>query len=240
MKRYLALFFIASPLLFFTPLHAQMFSVGEVNRTTPIPNSYLRIGLAPTEFEFMGDRTANPNSVGLESSSTAFVLHLDTPSLNLNLLLANSITGLDDKSLLDLSLSLSNQFTLIRRPRISAGIPLQLSSVLTNANNDQDQENFNQGSFAIGAGAFTSLRFARRAGFVAEFIPSYGFSNSSGGFFGGSVFMMNGKAKFDIHNVIRGRSLSFGYDFMYRSFDVDDDFLDFDLTSHQITLGISF
>lgn len=217
-----------------------MFSVGDVTRAVPIPSSYLRIGLAPTEFVFQGNPLTNPNSTELELSSTALAINLDTPSLNLNLLLANSVTGLDDQSLLDLGLTLSNRFPLIRRSRLSAGIPIQLSSILTTANSERNRENFNQGSFAIGGGAFTNISFGRKASILGEFIPSYGFSNSSGGFFGGSVFMLNGKARINIHNVIFSRSISFGYDFIHRSFDVDDDLFDFDLTSHQITLGISF
>ncbi len=217
-----------------------MFSVGNVSGPTPIPNSYIRIGFAPSEFSFQGNRVANPNSVSLESSHTALAINLDSPSLNLNLLLANSITGLDDQSFLDLGLSLSNRFAILRGARLSAGIPIQLSSILTTANSDRNQENFNQGSFAIGGGAFTNLRFGRKASVSSEFLPSYGFSNSSGGFFGGSVFMLNGKARVNIHDVIWSRSISFGYDFIYRSFDIDDDLFDFDLTSHQITLGISF
>ncbi len=217
-----------------------MFSVGDVTGPTPIPNSYLYIGFAPSEFTFQGNRAANPNSTDLELSSTALVLKLDTPSLNLNLLLANSITGLEDQSLLDLGLSLSNGFPVVRRSRLIVGIPIQLSSILTTANSERNQENFNQGSFAIGGGAFTNLRFGRKASIYGEFIPSYGFSNSSGGFFGGSLFMLNGSARVNIHNVIFSRSISFGYDYVYRSFDVDDDLFDFDLTSHQITLGISF
>ena len=224
----------------FLPLsvHSQMFSVGDAPKRTFIPSSFIRIGFGPTTFDFEGT-TSEINSELLEVNDRSFYLNFETPGVSLSLVLANALTGLDNQSFFDLGITLSNNFNLVRRQAIQIGIPIQLYTSITNSRNDRIRENFSQVNFAFGAGGFINLRFSQRIVFSNSFVPGYGFSNSNGGFFGGSMFYLKGKSRLNFINLIGNRSVSIGYDFNHRSFDIDEDFYDFDLTSHLITLGIS-
>ncbi|GAB5410509.1 MAG: hypothetical protein BalsKO_28740 [Balneolaceae bacterium] len=143
------------------------------------------------------------------------------------------------KNYFDLSFTLSNKFALIRNPNLVLGVPIQLHSSITNINNDRTEENFNQVNFAVGGGGFINLKLGNRTSFTNELVPGYGFSNSNGGFFGGSLFYLTGKSRLNFSNLILGRSISLGYDFNYRSFDIDGELYDFDLKSHLLTVGVS-
>ena len=240
MKIYSSLLTIALALLFFSPQSfGQMFSVGETRGPAPSSTSYLRAGVSPLMFEFMGVQNTGPNTSQLALDNTAFYIGFESPGVELGITLANGLTGLDEQALFDLNFTLSNRFLLINKRGFLAGIPIQLHSSLTNVNNDRTEDNFSQTNFGAGGGAFFTLRFSEKILFSNEVTPGYGFSNSSGGFFGGSLFYVKAKSRLNVIGVLKNRSLSVGYDFNFKSFDIDDDFYDFDLTSHTITLAIS-
>ncbi len=239
MTRILLLMIVFVLSIFSKPSSAQMFSVGATPQASSFPNSYLRIGLGPTIFNYVGTDMSTGGSRLLEFDNNSLFISADTPGATLSLLLGNKLVGLKEKSFFDLGFTLSNKFQLIRKPRINAGIPIQLYSSITNVNNDRSEENFNQVNFAVGAGGFLNLRFGKKLSFTNELTPGYGFSNSSGGFFGGSLFYLTGKSRLNFINLIGNKSLSIGYDLNYRSFDIDGELYDFDLKSHLITLGIS-
>ncbi len=239
MRRYSSPFIIAFVFQLLTfPAFAQMFSVGESSGPATISNSYLKIGLAPTAFDYDGESN-DPGTSLLELENNAFFIGFESPGVELNLTLANQLSGLENKSFFDLNFTLSNRFYLINKRNVRAGIPLQLHSSITSVNNNQIEENFNQANFAIGGGGFLNIRIGEKLTFNNEATPGYGFSNSSGGFLGGSMYYLKTKSRLTFIGLIGGRSIGLGYDYNFRSFDIDDDFYDFDLTSHTITLAIS-
>lgn len=239
MTRILLLTIVLSTALTSSRLTAQMFSVGDSPQRVSNSNSFFRVGYGPVVFNYTGDASDPFGTTLLEVDASALNINLETPGVSLSLTLANKLTGLDEKTLFDFGFILSNNFTFIRGQKISAGVPIKLYSSLTNANNDRAQENFNQVNFALGGGGFINLRFAEKISFTNELTPGYGFSNSSGGFFGGSMFFVTGKSRLNFLNLIGRRTLSIGYDYNFRSFDIDEELYDFDYTSHQITIGIS-
>ncbi len=239
MTRILLLMIVFVFSLLTKPVSAQMFSVGTAPQVAPFPNSYLRIGLGPTTFSYTGTELGDTGPKLLEFDNNSLFISGETPGATLSLLLGNKIVGLKEKSFFDLGFTLSNRFQLIRKRSLNAGIPIQLYSSITNVNNDRSEENFNQVNFAVGAGGFFNLRFGKKLSLTNELTPGYGFSNSSGGFFGGSLFYVTGKSRLNFINLIGNRSISIGYDFNYRSFDIDGELYDFDLKSHLLTLGIS-
>ena len=239
MTRYSFPVFVVALSFLSTHTFAQMFSVGETRGPAPISSSYFRIGITPLQFEFMGGQDIDPDTPLLELENTGIYIGFESPGVELGLTMANKLTGMDDQNLFDLSFILSNRFYLISSRSLRAGIPIQLHSSITNVNNNRVEENFSQTNFAVGGGGFLTFRFAEKVLFSNEVTPGYGFSNSSGGFFGGSMFYIKTKSRLTFLGVLRGRSVSMGYDFNFKSFDIDDDFYDFDLTSHSITLAIS-
>ncbi len=237
-KTSLLLFFVG--LLFISDYSfAQMFSVGESNWRPQASSSYIRAGIGPAMFVYTGDPRFNPNASAPEFDNLALKVTLESPNIVLAFTLANNLTGLKANSLFDVEFTLSNKFTFVRGNSVQLGVPFQLYTSLISVVNERQFENFNQYNFAVGTGAFLNLRISDRITFGNEFNPGYGFSSSSSGFFGGGMLYMRGTSRLNFINLLWGRSLSIGYDFNYRSFDIEDEIYDFDFTSHLITLGIS-
>ena len=242
-KILLSIFTVVISFTTFNSVYGQMFSVGDQNqirRPDAFQSTYLRIGVGPTSFSYTGNPLNSLGTERLQFDNTALNVIFESPDVSLSIILANKFTGLDEVGFFDLGFALSNDLRIVRKPGINAGIPIQFYSSITNANNEKSQENFNQVNLAVGAGAFINLRIASRITFTNRFIPGYGFSNSSGGFFGGSMFYAVGKSRLNFNDLLFGRGISIGYDFNYRSFDIDEEFYDFDLKSHLITIGVTF
>ena len=218
---------------------AQMFSVEEAPQRLTPPTAYIRMGVSLADFVYTGPLIVGENPEGIELDRGVFYVALESAGLSLNLALGNNLTGLGDQGFLNLDLSFSNRFPIVRQPRAFIGIPLQLKTALSSASSDQNDENFYQTSFGAGAGLFMNFRLTEKIYWSNEFIPGYGFSSSSGGFVGGSIFFMTGKSRLNFVNLIGRRSVSFGYDYQLRSFDIDEDLFDYDLTMHVLTIGVS-
>lgn len=241
MRRIIYAFLIFSFVIFYNPdISAQMFSVENTTRRSVFPSSYFRIGLAPGEFIYTGSETGPNGPESLELDNNLLFIGYEAQGISFSAALGNKVSGIKDQTLIDIGLVLSNSFPVIRKPSFAIGIPLQLNTGLTTATSELYSERFSQTSFAVGAGAFLSIKLSDKVFFSNELVPGYGFSNSSGGFFGGSLFYAAGKSRLNIINLIGERSISIGYDFKHRSFDVDGESFDYDLTMHAISIGVSF
>ena len=219
---------------------AQMFSISDRQERVSSNRTFMRIGTAITDFSFRGSLQQIPSARLLELSRAAFVFSIEGTGLQANAIIANNVTGMKDGSFFDLNLRFTNNFAIIRQQRLQAGLPFQLSTGLTTSNNDFSENRFNQTIFAAGTGLFTHLTFNSKTKFEADGVIGYGFSNSNGGFFGGNLFYMTGRARFIIDELIFGRSISFGYDYSIKSFDIDVETYDYDLTAHLLTIGVAF
>ena len=74
---------------------------------------------------------------------------------------------------------------------------------------------------------------------TTQFIPSIGFSTSSGGFLGGRILSLTGNARVNFYDLLFGKNISLGYDYIFDSYDIDGEQYDYDLSGHLITLGVS-
>lgn len=221
-------------------LQAQMFSIGGSSESRePSSSQYLMIGYSPVDFSLEGEPSIQNSQNRLDFSSSAFHIGIETPGLNASLSFVNKLTGAKDERYLNLSLDYINRFSFIRSSSFQFGVPLGLKTSLLNVQNEQINNDFSQTVFGLGVGAFTSFRIPNKLIFSVEGIPSYGFSNSSGGLFGGSNKSLVASARLNFLNIFLGRNLSVGYDYNYSSYDLDDDSFDYDLNSHLITIGVS-
>lgn len=220
--------------------NGQMFSVDDdyQQQTNPFA-PYLRVGIVPTDLEFTGDASSLINYTPLSFSGTVAQLGFESGGFNLDLQLGNDFSGLNDKRLFSLALKFSNPFYFIRQPNFGLGVPLQLGTKLTSVRSESSNTEFAQTNLHAGAGAAAILFFPEKFSASFNVLPSFGFSTASGGLIGGNVFSWNGKVRLNFFNVIFGRNISLGYDFIYDSYDIDGDEYDYDLTGHSITLGIS-
>lgn len=221
---------------------SQMFSVGGEMQGRADPFApYLRLGLQPVDFEFTGDPSSIIGNNPLAFAGTAAHFSFESGGFNLGFSLANKLTGVDERNYFDLAIDFTNPFYLIRRPQLGIGVPVKLSSKLTAVrnNNDAVSTEFSQTNLSAGAGAVAIAFIPNKFGFSAQFIPSLGFSSASGGLIGGNVFSLKGTARVNIYNLLFGKNLSLGYDYMYDSYNIDGEEHDYDFTGHSITIGIS-
>jgi hypothetical protein len=229
-------------LLVFVPLqsYAQMFSVGNkverrINPFTP----YLRAGVQIIDFKYTGNPTALANSQPLSFTGLGATAQFETAGFTLGATYGNDFTGLSDRNYFSLGLSFSNAFYIVRKPHFGIGIPIHLGTNLTNVRSDTYNDQFSQTNLSAGAGAITRVIYPKHFDFSAQFIPKFGFSTASGGFIGGNVFSLLGKARFNFYNLIFSKNISLGYNFMYNSYNIDGEEYDYDFNGHTITIGIS-
>lgn len=228
------------PILFFATeiVSAQMFSVSDRRAEVTEPTSILRIGSSITDFSYMGTSTQNgPELLNIDQS--ILVASFETMGLSANALIGNRISCVEDGSFFDLNIKFTNGIRIIRRQKVQFGIPIQLSTGLTTSNDDFYDDRFNQSYFSGGTGLFLNTRPNRKLQANLDGIIGYGFSNSSGGFFGGNLVYYSASVRINWLNAIGSRTLSFGYDYIFRGYDIDVSLYDYDLSSHQFTLGIS-
>lgn len=215
-----------------------MFSVGDDDgfRTNPFA-PYIRAGIKMVNFDYQGGQATAAGSLSL--SGTAAHITFESGGFNLNASLANQLLGMEDQDYFGLELNFTNPIYLLRNSNYLVGIPIQLNSKITSVRNDAASYDFSQTNLSAGLGAVVQLHFPQKLGATIQFIPQYGFSSSSGGFIGGNVFSLSGKARLNFYNLIFGKNLSLGYDYSFDSYDIDEEQYDYDLTGHTLTLGIS-
>ena len=237
LKNILFLFIILSG-----SLQAQMFSVGGESDTQRRGGSsnYFKIGYTAVDFSFKGNSNLVIEQNRLDFNTPAITIGFDSPSLYASLSFINKFTGAEDERYLKFSINYINRLAFVRKRSFQLGVPLSLNSNLVSVQNEQQNNDFGQTVFGIGLGAFTSVTIPEKLILFIEGVPSYGFSNSNGGLFGGSNKSIIARARLNFLSVFPSRNLSLGYDYKLSSYDLDDDEFDYDLTYHLITLGISF
>lgn len=227
-------------LIFSTSLNAQMFSVGGSSETQARASSnYLRVGYGPVDFSYSDESGSVLPENRLDFNSPAFTLSFESPAVSASMSFVNKLTGADDERYLNLSLNYINRFAFIRTKNFQLGVPLGLQTSLVSAQKEELNNDFGQTVLGLGLGAFTSFSIPDKITFSVEGIPSYGFSNSNGGLFGGSNKGLTAKARLNFLNLFFGRSLSIGYDYKYSAYNLDGDEFDYDLNHHLITIGLS-
>ena len=219
---------------------AQMFSVGDQSsEEVRLSSTYFRLGISPVSFNYTGENSNLSPAERLDFESTAFTMIFENPTLNASLSFVNNLTGADDERYLNLSIDYMNRLLFSRKESFQAGIPFGLNSNLVNVQDEGGSNDFSQTVIGFSAGGFIALQVPKKISFTAEGLPSYGFSNSKGGLFGGSNKSLLLRARLNLLGILGNTSVSFGYDYKFSSYDLDVDDFDYDLTYHRLTLGIS-
>ncbi len=235
-KVLLSIGFLTTP--FFA--NAQMFSVDDEPERSVNPFApYIRVGIIPINFSYTGDPAALKNNASLNFTGTVAHANFETGGFNLGISFGDDITGLNQQKYFDLNLKFFNPFYFVRKKSFGLGVPIQLGTKVTSVRSDRTSDEFNQTNLHAGAGAIARLIIPNKMDMRFQFIPSFGFSTASGGLIGGNVFSMRGLARFNFYNVIFGKNLSLGYDYIYDSYNIDGEKFDYDYSGHAITLGIS-
>ena len=217
-----------------------MFSVGSTEEKTGPPTSFLKLGYGATDFDYNGN-FSSPSDGALEfKNAGTFFVGFSSASFNLGLSLANRLTGLEDISYLKFNIDYSNRARLVRRPSFSLNLPLNFRSGLyTIGEKNNLAEDFSQITLSLYPGLEIRNKLGSRITFSNQGTVGYGFSTSNGGFFGGSVRGLSFESKLNIERFIGRRTLSIGYNFDLRDFDIDGSSFDYDLKGHTLSIGLS-
>lgn len=224
-----------------SPLQGQMFSVTDPDRSTErmaIPTNYFNLGITTASLDFSGENVSDNDR--LDFDNLLLTLQFNTQGLDLSTSFGGSLTGMDDQSYVNLTARIYNNFPIKQSRKFRLSLPIQLTTDLTQVSRDISTADFRQSSLIIGSGLITAMRPNERISLHLKATPNYGFSFSQGSVFGGSLFRFDGLAKILIHNVFGDRSLAFGYNFDFKSYDIDGDINDYELTAHTFTIGIGF
>jgi len=233
-----------SLLLLAVPVHlnAQMFSVEERSPyDREVYRSSLGLGWEIGDFSYRGDPQAAGND-RYDFTMGILRMHFENPGVNMYFGIAGKLTGSDNQNYLNLGVVLYNDFMLTRpsspdRPHLF--VPLQLNTDLMRTNQELSSREFQQTTFQLGTGLGLNNRFHERLRATFRLVPGIGFTNSQGAFIGGSIYSVEGKARFHIVNLLGNRSLLVGYDYRFRRYNIDLEIFNYDLASHTISIGFA-
>ncbi|MEX0661593.1 MAG: hypothetical protein WEA58_09195 [Balneolaceae bacterium] len=222
-------------------IYAQMFSVGDPEpRDTRSIGTYTLVGVSweIAEMDFRGENLAPQDQANF--SSNVLRLHLENPGLHISAGFGGAITGMNETSYVNINAMLFNDTALVRSPRFILSVPFQIITDLKRAQRNESSTEFQQSSLIFGTGISSRIRLADRVDFSTRITPNYGFSFSQGALFGGNLFRTNSKTRLYFNEVFGENSLSVGYDFDYRFYDIEGGENDYRYTSHALTVGIAF
>lgn len=220
---------------------AQMFSIQEAEEerqqrlgTTTV----FGISWEAADFEYSGNSSADFQRLSFNDNLVR--LRLNSPGLDISLGIGGSFTGMSDHSYLNVTGRIFNNINIIRRESFLLSLPVQLTTDLKRVRLNNLDNDFQQSSLIFGSGISSDLKLSDRFSLKVHATPNYGFSFSQGSFFGGNLFRFDGRTTLFVNDLFGSRALAIGYDFDYRSYNIDGDLFDYDYTSHSITLGIGF
>jgi hypothetical protein len=222
-------------------LYAQMFSVQEQTPRERATLSYtsLSLGWEVGEFTFTGDQD-QADLDRYDFSDGILKVTFENPGIDFYLGLAGGLTGMENRSFVNIGAVLYNNFVLTNSENFWLILPLQINTDLTRVQNDGANRQFQQSAFQVGAGLAVTTRISENLRSTIRIVPGYGFSNSQGAFFGGTIFSAEGKARIIFDNVFGERGLIFGYDFRHRSYNIEPDLYNYDFNGHTFSIGITF
>jgi hypothetical protein len=198
--------------------------------------------LAPTEFRYQGPDDAEfSNSYTFDGPVVG--VRYEIPGFDIYVNLGGGVTGLDDRSFVNVGAQLYQPFRLINTKHFDLYGPLQLHTDFTRVTNNEREfglDQFQQSMLAPGAGLLYSITFSDNVGYLGGGIAEYGYSFSAGNTFVGQLLGLQTQHRLTIDDVFGTLGLSFGYDLNFRRYDVEIDRYDYNLLSHHFYLGISF
>ncbi|MEX1063249.1 MAG: hypothetical protein WEC12_06570 [Balneolaceae bacterium] len=218
-----------------------MFSVEDEPNREPALFSYssLSFGWELGDFTFQGDpdQTAPDR---FDFNDGILKVQFENPGIDMYFGIAGRLTGSENQNYLNIGATISNDFILNRSGRFWFILPLQLNTDLKRSQTEASSNQFQQSAFQLGAGLGLKTQISEQLNAVVRLVPNYGFSNSQGSFVGGTVFSLKGMTRVYLENIFANRAIVLGYDYRYRSYNIDGELFDYDYRGHSLTLGFTF
>lgn len=226
-------------ILYVQPVHAQMFSYGNVDRSMQIQSNQVVVGTEWVNFDYQGNATPAPGE-RFDAEGMALLLALETDAIDMYIRGLGGITGVPDASFFNLGARLHSRLRLFHNDWFSVLFPFHLQTDLLRSRQENSSNQFQQTAILAGAGLSANLGTRTSIQANASLIPSYGFSNSAGAFFGGSARSLEGRFRLSIPGILPNNRIVAGYDYRFREYDIDIDIYDYRLRSHSVVLGFTF
>ncbi len=223
-------------------LQAQMFSIEEPERRTRTASNFVTAG---PEFLTMSLREGDPFTGRVYNfSEPVYRIRLELPSIEAYAGFRPGIGEADSLNYFNLGANISGALPLTRNREFGILLPLWLStdytSVRDRGSQQPESEQFRQSSASIGLGAGAFLQPVSYIRFRAEFVPQIGFTMSSMGSDAGQLVSLNGRARMHIDQILGRFGLVLAYNYTWRRYSGTGDRFDYDLSGHNLGLGVSF
>lgn len=241
-----AIFIVVFCLMLPGQLAAQMFSVEEQERRTRPASSSFTLGMGFLDMDFRPDRDAH--DVVYSISDPVLRAYLELPGIEAYAGyrggIGNSEADSDTLSYLNFGANISGRLPLTGSQTIGLVLPLKLTTDFTRVRSTEDgiseSNEFRQSLIAIGVGAGIYYNISSSIRFRIESVPQIGFTVSSLGTDSGQVTKLNTKARVHIDHVFGGIGMAFGYNYTWRRYSGIDERFEYDISSNNISIGITF
>jgi hypothetical protein len=223
-------------------LNAQMFSVEEPERRTRVSSSIITAG---PEFLTMSLREGEPFTGRVYNfSEPVYRIRLELPSIEVYGGFRSGMGDADSLNYLNLGANISGSLPLTRSREFGIMLPLWLSTDYTNVSERGSQqpesEQFRLSSASIGLGAGAFLNPMRKIRLRAEFVPQIGFTMSSMGSDSGQLATLNGRVRLQADQLFGRFGLVLAYNYTWKRYSGAGDRFDYDLSGHNLGIGVSF
>jgi len=199
------------------------------------------IGVSPVNFTYRG-KVSQPTAE-LEYDDVVLRAQLESPTLYVYLSYGAKLGASNDITAFNIGAVVTNRITLSRKARQSVYVPFRvLTDWRTTRNNTMTMgdEEFQQSSVMVGSGLGVQHRFSDRVGVDLNANGNYGYSVRSFGAEGGTSYMLEGKARLNINQVINRYGLSLGYDYVHQEYLMSNPLFDYRFQGHSILIGLRF
>ncbi len=235
---------ILLPVLFLQPLalQAQMFSVEEPERRTRPASSSFTAGLEFLNMSLRESENLPDEIYGI--SDPVYRMRLELPGVEVYGGFRNRIGTADTLNYINLGANISGSLPLTRNRKIGVSLPLWLSTdyvrVMGTSGLQRESSHFRQSAASIGLGAGFYYNPLQNVRIRTEFVPQIGFTVSSIGSDSGQLASLNGRAKAHFDHLIGRFGLVLSYNFTWRRYSGSNESIRYDISGHNVGLGVSF
>jgi len=223
---------------------AQMFSVEEPERRTRPSTSTLLLGYDYLDMSYRSD--ANENGV-YDFSNPVYRIRLELPGIEIYSGFRSSIGDADVEAdtlnYINVGANLSGAMPIVMRPRAGFILPLLISTdymqVRSSHSGQPEAEQFRQSSVSVGLGAGGYVNLTQRVRIRIQAVPQIGFTVTALGADAGQITSLNTKARLHFDQLFGRFGAVLGYNYSWRRYSGDDRF-NYDITSNNVSIGVSF
>ncbi len=226
--------------------YSQMFSVEEPERRARPATNALLFGLDFIDISFRPD--SDEFSVVYDVSAPIYRFRLDLPGIEayagFRTNLGDNGADADTLNYLNLGANISGAMPVTGSSRMGIVLPIWLTTDFTQVRStDSDQpeaEQFRQSSASVGIGAGGYIMISNRIRIRAEMVPQIGFTVSALGSDSGQLGSLKGRLRIHMDQIVGRFGLVAGYNYSWHRYTGGEERLRYDISSHNVTVGVSF